>query len=99
MNQITKKEIMARMEQLESGERLLFLLNPTFGSQVVVVEHNPQYPEKKQKKFLMRLGKNQETALIVKPLIATDKAKKVADWVASRAPQWLEETPPREKAA
>jgi hypothetical protein len=100
MAQITKKEIMARMEQLDKGECLRFILSPTFGGRTVVVEHNPQYPERGQKKYLMRWGKDEAQAMRDKPLLAADKAKKVAEWVAERSPQWLEEpVPPQQRAA
>ena len=100
MGQIKKKEIGARMEQLNRGGRLRFILSPTFGGRIVVVEHNPRYPEKGQKKYFMHWGKDEEQAMREKPLITTDKAKKVAEWVADRSPQWLEETvPSQEKAA
>jgi hypothetical protein len=96
----SKKEIIARMEQLDKGGRLRFMLSPTFGGRIVVVEHNSQHPDKGQKKYLMRWGKDEAQAMRDKPLIATDKAKKVAEWVADRSPQWLEDTvPPHEKAA
>lgn len=100
MGQIKKKEIIAKMEQLERGERLRFVLSPTFGGRIVVVEHNPRYPEKGQKKYLMHWGKDEEQAMRDKPLLTADKAKKVAEWVADRSPQLLEEpVPPHEKAA
>jgi len=100
MAQISKKEIIARMEQLDKGGRLRFILSPTFGGRIVVVEHNPRHPEKGQKKYFMHWGKDEAQAMREKPLITTDKAKKVAEWVADRAPQWLEDTvPPHEKAA
>ena len=100
MAQPKKKEIIARMEQLEKGGRLLFVLSPTFGGRIIIVEHNPEYPGKKQKKYLLRTGKDVDHAMREKPLMAEDKAKKIAEWVADRSPQWLEETvPPHEKAA
>lgn len=95
-----KKEIIARMEQLEKGGRLLFVLSPTFGGRIVCVEYNPDHPGKKQKKYLLRTGKDVDRAMREKPLMAEDKAKKIAEWVADRSPQWLEETvPSQEKAA
>jgi hypothetical protein len=99
MQPIKKKEIIAKMEQLEKGQRLGFILSATFGSRTVVVEHNPEHPGKKQKKYLLRIGQDAEYALRENPLMADDKPKKIAEWIAERAPQWLQQTPPRQHAA
>ena len=86
---VNKKEILEKVEQLKDGNRLLLRLGPTFGSGVAIVEANPAYPQKGQKKYLMRWAQDEATAKGVTPLISTDKAKQIAGWLADRGPEWI----------
>jgi hypothetical protein len=99
MKPVSKIEIIERMEKLQPGERLTFQLTPTFSSQIVILELNPAFPGKKEQKYLLRVGKTEERARADKPYNSSDKAKKLAEWVAERWPQWVEKNPPQLKAA
>ena len=79
-----KKQIMAMMEQLQNGSPLIFHLPATFGGGVALIELNPEHDGKKQKKYLMRLGKSEDQARIAQPFWETDKSKKLAGWVVER---------------
>ncbi|MEW6670851.1 MAG: hypothetical protein AB1427_04060 [Thermodesulfobacteriota bacterium] len=100
MKPVSRNEIIERMEKLQPGERLTFQLTPTFSSQFVILELNPAFPGKGEKKYLLRVGKTEERARTDKPYNSSDKAKKLAEWVAERWPQWVvDTTPPQAKAA
>ena len=99
MKPVSKDEIIERMEKLQPGERLTFKLTPTFSSQIVILELNPAFPSKGEKKYFLRVGKTEERAGADKPYNSSDKAKKLAVWVAERWPQWIETTPPQSIAA
>jgi len=100
MAQITKKEIMDRLEALKPGESLRFRLTETFGERFVILQLNPLYPQKGQKKYVLLNGKDEANARSQPPFYASDKAKKLAEWVADRADRWVTETePPLQRAA
>jgi len=99
MKPVSKNEIIESMEKLQPGERLTYQLTPTFSSQIVILELNPAFPGKGEKKYLLRVGKTEERARADKPYNASDKAKKLAEWVAERWPQRIDTTPPQSKAA
>jgi len=100
MSQISKKEITERMEALKPGESLRFRLTQTFGERFVILQLNPLYPQKGQKKFVLLNGKDEANARSQAPFYASDKAKKLAEWVADRAERWVTETePPLMRAA
>jgi len=96
---VGKNEIFERMEKLQAGESLVFQLTPTFASKIVILELNPAYPGKKQYKYLLRVGDTEAHARTIEPFNSSDKAKKLAEWVAERWPQWVVSTPPQQKAA
>ena len=96
---ISKDEIMGRLEKLQPGEALKFRLSPTFAEMVVILELNPAYPKKGEKRYLLWLGKTEELAKKDKPHDTSDKAKKLAVWVSDRWPCWLQEAPSQQKAA
>jgi hypothetical protein len=87
------------MEKLQQGETLKFRLSPTFGGMIVILELNPAYPKKNEKRYLLWLGKTEEHARRDNPYDTSAKAKKLAGWVSERWPQWLQEAPLAEKAA
>ena len=97
---IGKDEIIERLEKIQPGETLKFQLSPTFGDMVVILENNPAFPKKGEKKYLLWVGKTEAHARKDKPFDTSDKAKKLATWVAERWPQWLQaENPEGKKAA
>lgn len=99
MKPVSKEEIIERMEKLQPGESMRFQLSSTFASQFVILELNPEYPKKGEKKYLLRLGKTEARAQMDRPFDASDKPKKLAGWVAERWPQWVEAKGPQPKAA
>jgi hypothetical protein len=100
MGLITKKEITQRLENLKPGECLKFRLSATFGDRFLILEQNPLYPQKGQKKYVLLNGKDEASARSQPIFYASDKAKKLAEWVADRSPRWITETePPLQKAA
>ena len=89
MGTVSKKEIIQKMEELNNGVRLRFRLSPTFGAGAAIIELNPAYKEKGQKKYLMWWGRNEEQARASSPFMSSDKAKGMASWVAERAAEWV----------
>jgi len=89
MENVTKKEIMQRMEELKNGAALGLKLGEVFGGGYVFIELNPAYPEKGHKKYLMRWGKGEAETKVLSPFLVTDKAKSIAGWVSDRAARWL----------
>jgi hypothetical protein len=87
MPDVSKDEIIRKMEALTDGERLTFRLSPTFGGGAVIIEVNPSHGEKGQKKYLMWWGQDEVKAKAKGPFMSSDKAKSIASWVADRAPR------------
>jgi hypothetical protein len=88
---LTKNDLIQMMGQLTGEQKFVFKLHETFGGGAAVLELNSLYPQKKQKKFLLRTGKNVELAKNAKPLWASDKAKDLAGWVSDRAIEIIEQ--------
>jgi hypothetical protein len=100
MGPITKKEITQKLENLKTGECLRFRLSATFGDRFIILEQNSLYPQKGRKKYVLLNGKDEANARRQPVFYASDKAKKVAEWVAERSPRWITETePPLQNAA
>jgi hypothetical protein len=89
MATVSKEEIIQKMEELNDGLRLRFRLSPTFGAGAVIIELNPAYKDKGQKKYSMWWGSNEDQARARNPFMSSDKAKSLASWVADRAAQWV----------
>jgi parvulin-like peptidyl-prolyl isomerase len=70
------KEIMEQIEQLNDGQTLKFKIPQTFGGGFAVIELN----QNKGKKFLLKLGKDENAT----PYSDSDKPKDLAKWVADR---------------
>jgi hypothetical protein len=85
---VSKDEIIQKMESLNDGACLNLRLNQAFGAGAVIIELNPFYKEKGQKKYLMWWGPDEVKAKAKSPFMSSDKAKSIAAWVADRAPQW-----------
>jgi len=96
---VSKKIITDALENLKPGECLKFKLSPTFGGRTVILEVNPAFPQKGQKKFLLRWADDEAQARAATPFMTSDKAKKLAEWVADRSPEWLDQPPTLRKAA
>lgn len=96
---VSKQIIMDAMECLKPGECLKLKLSPTFGGRTVILETNPAHPQKGEKKFLLRWADSEAQARAAAPFMDSDKAKKLAAWVAERAPEWLDQPPTFRKAA
>ena len=94
-----RKEIMKRIEKLQTGELLRFQLSPTYGGQIVILELNPSYPGNREKKYLLRLGDTEERALEGEAFYSSDKAKNLAVWVAERSARWLDNEKSKLEAA
>ena len=89
MEVATKKELIQKMEKMTNGLKLVLKLGETFGAGTVIIELNPTYPQKGQKKYLMRWAKTETEARSADPLLTSDKAKSIAGWAADRSAEWL----------
>ncbi|RJR48559.1 MAG: hypothetical protein C4576_08015 [Desulfobacteraceae bacterium] len=89
METVSKKEIIQKMEALKNGSVLGLRLGEVFGAGFVFIELNPSYPQKGQKKYLMRWGKGEAETKAQHPFMTTDKPKHIAGWVSDRAALWL----------
>ena len=98
MAEVSKKGIIEMMERLQDGESLVFQLPQTFGGDKALLELNPRYPEKGEKKYVLLVGKTEEKARDGKPYWTSDKAKKLAAWVADRVPTFIEHRRSLQKA-
>jgi hypothetical protein len=76
------KEIMQQVEQLSEGQALRFKIPQTFGGGIAVIELN----QNKGKKYLLKLGKDEN----VSPYFDSDKPKDLAKWVAERKGESIE---------
>ena len=99
MQPVRIAEIMKRLENIKPGEKLKLRTSPTFGEYTAILEQNPAWPKKGEKKYLLWVGKTEAAARMGKPFYQSDKAKKVASWPADRSSQWLPEEITPEKAA
>jgi hypothetical protein len=89
----TKEEIQKKVEALsEPGETVFFYLgaSPAKGGPLdrgaAVVELNPKYQEKRQKRYILYIADVEGTQPVGKgnKLFDTDKAKEVAGWIKDR---------------
>ena len=88
MADVSKKEIIQKMEEMKDGARLNFRLSPTFGAGAVIIELNPSRNEKGQKRYLMWWGEDEVKARAKDPFMYSDKAKSIASWAADSSAQW-----------
>lgn len=89
MATVSKKEVIQRMEQMKDGAELSLRLGEVFGGGFVLIKLNASYPANGEKKYLMRWGKTEAETKTLSPFITSDKAKKIAGWIADRAAQWI----------
>jgi hypothetical protein len=88
--EVNKKQVIEKLEKLVPGQSLVYKLSSTFGGHTVVLDMTE---DKGKKVYALRWGKDEDSARRSEPFIKSEKAKKLASWVAERAPQWVGERP------
>ncbi len=81
---ISTEDIIKEMEQLQNGRNLIFRFPPVFGGGVALVGLNPEYPDNKGKKYVLKLGKEEAIAEKASPILTSDKPKPLAKWITER---------------
>jgi hypothetical protein len=81
-----RKEIIDRMEKLGKGKSLKFGIPATFGGGVAIIHLNAEAG----KKYVLKVAKDERTALESKPYWEQDKPKHLAKWVADRLGDLME---------
>jgi hypothetical protein len=76
----SRKEIIDRMEKLGKGKNLTFGIPETFGAGVAIIHLNAE----PGKKYVLKVAKDEKTALESKPYWEHDNPKHLAKWVADR---------------
>ena len=83
-------DIVEVMEQLKEEEVIRFTIPEIFGGGVAVVGLNPKPPRKEQKKYILKVGQDEASALGENIYWQNDKAKAIAKWVADRQGDQME---------
>ncbi len=83
---LKREEIIERMEKLAKGEYLKFSIPQTFGGGIAIIQVNPD----EGKKYVLKLGTDENSALQAKSYWEQDKAKPIAKWVADRVGDLIE---------
>jgi len=83
-------DIVEVMEQLKKEEVIRFTIPEIFGGGVAVIGLNPKPPGKKEKKYILKVGNDEASALEGSIYYQNDKAKAVAKWVADRQGDQME---------
>ncbi len=78
------EEIIKQVEQFQNGQHLTFRFPPVFGGGIASIGVNPQFPAKGEKKYVLRLGKDQGLAEKASPILTSDKPKPLAKWITER---------------
>ena len=81
---VDQDEIVELMEQLKKEDVLKFTMPEIFGGGVAVVGLNPDPSGKDQKKYILKVGNDEASALRGNVYWQNDKAKAIAKWVADR---------------
>ena len=81
---LDRDEIVEMMEQLKKEEVIKFTLPEIFGGGVAVIGLNPKPLGKVEKKYILKVGNDEASALGGDIYWQNDKAKAVAKWVADR---------------
>jgi hypothetical protein len=76
----SRKAIMQGMERLQKDQRLSFEIPATFGGGVAIIHLNPN----EGKRYILKVAKDLDTALISPPYWSHDKTRPIAKWVADR---------------
>ena len=90
MKPMSKKRIIELMERLREGDRLVFDVVETFGLRTAIIQLNPRYPQERERKYLLRWGKDEASARNGRAFIASDEARHLADWLSERSPVLVE---------
>jgi hypothetical protein len=90
MKPISKKRIIEAMGRLREGECLVFKISESFGVRFTSIQLNPKHPQERERKYLLRWGKDEEAVRNGRPLIASDEARYLADWLSERSPVLVE---------
>ncbi len=78
------EEIIKQMEQFQNGQNLTFSFPAVFGGGRAIIGLNPQYPAKGEKKYMLKLGKDEVLAEKASPILTSDKPKHLAKWITER---------------
>ena len=79
----TKKHLIEQVEKLSSIDQMIeYQLHKDFSGAITVIQLNPLFGEKKQKKYLLGWKKRPDATL--SHIFSSDKAKDVANWVHER---------------
>ncbi len=81
---ISTEEIIKQVEQFQNGQHLMFRFPPVFGGGIAIIGMNPQFPAKGEKKYMLRLGKDEALAEQASPILTSDKPKPLAKWISER---------------
>jgi hypothetical protein len=81
---LDQDEIVEMMEQLKKEDVLKFTMPEIFGGGVAIIGLNPNPPGKDQKKFILKVGNDEASALGANVYWQNNKAKAIAKWVADR---------------
>lgn len=75
-----------QIEQLGPGQSLSYKLPETWGGDLAVIELNPRYPEKRQKKYILSTDQivKGEAAGKKSLLFSLDNPRFIARWVVER---------------
>ena len=81
----TGKELIKQVEELSSpDQKIEYVLHKDYGGDTAVIQLNPKFGEKKQKKYLLGWKRPGADNSKLTHLMASDKAKDVANWVSDR---------------
>ena len=81
---VSTEEIIKQMEQFQTGQNLTFSFPAVFGGGRAIIGLNPQYPAKGEKKYVLKLGKDEVLAEKASPILTSDKPKHLAKWITER---------------
>ncbi len=81
---VSTEEIIKQVEQFQNGQHLTFRFPPVFGGGIAIIGVNPQFPAKGQKKYVLRLGKDEGLSEKANPILTSDKPKPLAKWITER---------------
>ena len=81
---VSTEEIIKQMEQFQNGQTLTFSFPAVFGGGRAIIGLNPQYPAKGEKKYVLKLGKDEVLAGKASPILTSDKPKHLAKWITER---------------
>lgn len=81
---VSTEEIIKQMEQFQTGQSLTFSFPAVFGGGKAIIALNPKYPGKGEKKYVLKLGKDEAMAEKASPILTSDKPKHLAKWITER---------------